>query len=363
MILGSLRLRARQEVREIFAKNPSAIAARRGLATRTALSLFWLLGSGWSAFFYVVFVAALFYIRPIVASVLPDNFVSREIIGLWSMRELHDANDIMIATQATLVALVFPVGISLVTFLSGQRSRASAETILGAYRAESGAFRIAASSFILLLTLIFTMFVRELYGEYSVGVYAINTAIHMLWLFVNVLGAIFFGHVSLHFATTDRVKYVRQHAIETLLPFDAEDRLFRNLWAGLTVSFKDMTRSPLIQDLVNWLGKLGHFEFRSSMWPLRGDPVVTAVFPRHHRVVDVWMGPIFLAMLIWRFRNRVTSLVTGAEFSKDWVVFSVIEPNGSYVGKIDIFKKTGGLKITALEKLFLSMSIRFRESE
>ena len=209
------------------------MAAGRTTIDNLALRSFGFLGSIWSVLAYLI-LSVLLVLGFGEFEFRAGTIASSGSLSLWnSTPELNDLNNLLTSIQATLVALVFPVEISLVTFLNGQRSAASADAILSAYRAESGAFQIAASSFLLLLILTGTLGVRAVYETHAPSVYGVLTLVHLSWLLANLLGAIYFGAVSVDFATTKRSRLVMRHTVENLLPKDAEHRLLLNVMAAL----------------------------------------------------------------------------------------------------------------------------------
>lgn len=351
--LGSLRHLAAKEVREHRRKNATLVAYRYPMGVRLLRALL----SGKSlisylAAYFLLLLAALGTELLFEQLYISSNLFWANSSAVGSL--LKDATSYLLAAQVTMVGLVFPIAVGLVTLIVQRESSSSSTAEVQIYYEETLAYRIGASSIALVIVLaIQVVWPAQLaIHQFSSGVHnlafkVLLTVVHMGWLTLNLVALSHFLLTSLSFLRPGerglmRKRYAANHSI----PEDIFRRYLDVLHHGAENFF-----SPPFSGSDKNVPRV----FFSSFW---GDGVaeVTVRGSEKKVLVDIWLRP--LRWVLRRWHERAVKAQSGSQ--RPLLVF-VPHFQGSDPEGV-VCRRVAGPPLTHLERKLVAISFRFGRS-
>lgn len=156
-LVGSLRHFVDREVRKHLRTNETLVDRRHRLGTRVLHCCL----RKWAAIVIaVLYLAAILVPLPLgsVSASLP-NWVLGPTSALTDLGDrLRDANGYLLTIQATLIAIVFPIAVALVTVIVQRVHASSTNAHVQIYYSESLALQVGLSSIFLVVILVIQMY-------------------------------------------------------------------------------------------------------------------------------------------------------------------------------------------------------------
>ena len=312
---------------------------------------------------YAVAVGLLLAVEVVVASQYPS------IIPQWTNGSsigplLRDANSYFLGAQVTMVGLLFPIAIALVTLIAQREDASSTISDVQVYYGQTLAYRIGASGIALAVVLAVQVlwpaqFAARLLalGTSAQAFKILLTAIHLAWLVINFTALWHFLVTSLSFIRpSERSLMRRQFAAAVSIPRDLSDRIAWALYTNagsslLPESRHDAGSNPKPSVLFgSTLGDWGEIE--------------VVVQPRSKKVLsDVWMSPVgWVVRRWWRRCLKQRSDQKNKLFGGPSLVFSArlgrpLPEDGA------ICKRNEGVPLTRFERLIVRHSFRFGKTK
>ena len=248
MFSVGIRAIVRREVRHHCATNPELKSIRRNLILRIIYYFFRDRGILWFSFIYIATSSALLAASiPLseyftIFSGLNDGFVSGFLFSFNASVVLQavDAsisfNKVLLTVQATLLAVVLPVAIALVSLAQSQEDQVYSKVMVRSYFLESGAYELGRSSIVLVLGLMVIVLLPFESSAYESEIYSCKnclggvliTIFNSIWLSINVILLWHFLRTSLDFARPEiRTEFVQRFQANFSMPIWLENELTR----------------------------------------------------------------------------------------------------------------------------------------
>ncbi len=236
-MFGSLRRKARSKVKHHISTNPELRALQPGFFGRIENKLFKGRGLFYFISIYFIFASILallyFFLQIFYPELVECYFISLKYNESISV----GINKVFLAVQATLIGIIFPIVVALVTLLLQQRGTFSSSRV-DVYYIESRAFEVAASSIGLIIVLIITLLVQqsqlvlESYGissDVATMLLKVSFIPNGVWFLLNVLALWQFLVVSFTFIRPIGQRHIlRRHVVRESFPRGLEDSLARH---------------------------------------------------------------------------------------------------------------------------------------
>jgi hypothetical protein len=352
---GSLRSRANAEVREQLRTNDALQRNRYSLGVR--LLARWLGGHsiGWFLLRYGIIAIAIVALEIAVAryapTFLPDWAAPRD--SLWGF--IKDADSYFLATQVTLIGLIFPIAVGMVTLIIQRQQASNTTAHIQIYYSESLAYGVGASGIGLTIILVVQTIWPLQFVIHRLGLGTSNlifkialVGIHCIWLVLNGAAIWHFLAASLDFVQPERRAALRKrYSTRIAIPLSLYDDLMRTFYhnaAGELLPQVSKEEGPLI---FLGYGKIldGQPEVQRDVWP-------------SSRLSDVWMRPLSVALSLWWRRTVKRDLHKMRGPQRVSVAFERSILADAH-GTVTLARRRGGAPFTAFERWLIRGSFRY----
>lgn len=366
-MFGSLRTKARREVRRHVSANPALRSFQRGIFGRIADLVFKDRGPVWFIGLYlaavVVIVSTDFLLHVQFPGLTQNTFPNVEHVGSTT----DEINRVFLAVQAALIGVIFPIAIALVALLLQQRGQTFSSSRINIYYRESRAFEIGGSSIMLIVMLVAQQFwpVSALSGMLfqtpnTIFARMALAVTHGFWLSLNALAIWRFLVVSFTFISPSGQQIIlRRFVARESVPRDLEDQLARNYLAnpeffGLLPQTKEpsglLNGRPSVQfgGIGSDVGVVEVEEHQNGTYVLRD-----VRFGLIKWVVSRWLNRTMQTWNTSKQQNRLhaPTLVFPREIGR------------RSFGSVCLCRRAGGSDLTSLEKKVIKHGFVFREVE
>lgn len=371
--LLSLRRQARQEVRAHIASNPEIGIYRNRLHTRLVVRLFRGRSATWFIGIYILLLSSVIAVSGSIADYVTalNGDVTRPyfLFGPSNVPTIIDAsvdlNRILLAVQATLLAVILPVAIALVTLANNQRSASINNAFSRAYFIESGCYELGRSSVVMLTGSIFILFWPFSQPLQDEGIATCSgcvfgtlmTFVHALWLSLNVIGLWHFLRTSLDFVRPEGQRnFIRRFEANSARREWLENELTRLRYSYPSAS------DLLTNDEVGTEEDSAHivyFDRASNV----GAPVVMLQLKNTSVLYDVWFRPLRWVVRRWVSRTKVENNPTSSHtlYAKAILNFP-LGMGRSYSGTQILCRQRNGVELSGFERWVVRHCFRFRRS-
>ena len=350
---GSIRKTAAGDVRRLRAQNPTLRAARAPFWLRllgplvTNRSLFRLLaayGVIWSLL--VLAGLALNFETPRALASLAADLAARETIrGLLSY---------MLGAQATMVGLIFPLALGMVTLIVQRDEGAATNADIQLYYDQSLAYAVGTSGITLAIALVLALPAPEVVildlagrGEVAWSISLAMLAVLGLWLLANLLVTWQFLIISLSFISPSYRAVARRRFVAT--------RAIPRHLAALLSSYRYVQIGEILfPDATNQMP----FVMAGAADGTRGDRAITTRFGRAQQLLDVRLTPLRFAVRYWAWRCRRAKDGPGSD-KYDWMLGLAGPLDRRLRGDVLLCRRKGGVAFGAIERWLIRRSLVF----
>lgn len=361
-LLGSLRERVEEEVRELYRENEVIRRERHGYWHRMVRG--WLVDRTMPAMLAAYFTLAAVVLAAEVVVYrfgpgIPATASADKVADF-----LVDVGSYFLAAQVGILAIV-SVAVAVVTLLSQGEQSATVKSDVRLYYVESFSYELTTSSVALLLVLTVQLFwpaqllLHQLgYGGPNLTPVIVMTGIHTAWFAFNVMLFLQFTTTTLRFVEPGAREQMRKrYAANLVIPQDLRSRLFLAFYIGSPSNLfeaDDLREGPLVT--------FGHGLIAEDERVVE----IERQFSRPHELVDVWLSPLILAISSWRKRTRTSGRrrERGMFNQDEWEgELSLPTSPGQANARHILLERSGGLPLLWWEKWIIKHSIRFRRAD
>jgi hypothetical protein len=280
-------------------------------------------------------------------------------LGPTGVDFLKDAVGFFITAQAGILS-VLAVAIGVVTLLTQKDDGSAVNPDVRLYYEESFSYQIATSSVLLLAVLVlqlfwpFEPFVARATGGKALDHFKLCvTALHALWLVLNLYLFLHFFHTTLRFVQPQaRGRLREQYSASQSIPSDIRERLTTAYYNGLgelLLGEEETKQGPLVT-------------FRFGLIAERGGQVeITRFFKTPLRLVDVWLLPLGFALRSWIKRTRSAAPTPKgndpAHYEGQLAI--LVDFDRVYDDAEDLVMREGAVPLTRIERFLINVSLRF----
>jgi hypothetical protein len=355
-ICGSLRRRVRREVREHLDTNDVLRENRNSPGVRFIAKFLQGRSLAWFLRWYFVFALVLGLAEIAMARYFPTLLPkwSEADERLWGF--LKDAESYLLGTQVTLIGLIFPIAVGLVTLIVQRQQTSNTSAHVQIYYQESFAYGVGASGIALVIVGAIQLFWPVQFLIHRIGWGTPNmlfkmvaVAVHCGWLTINAASIWHFLAVSLDFVHPDgRAALRRRYSARVSIPYHLYDDLMGWFYRNAAETLLPEAREAPGPSLLFGVGNL-----------LEGPVEVTTELPSDCRLTDVWMRPLSVALRLWWRRTVRRGLNTRQRLQRVTLTFApdTVRP---FRGKVDLAQRSGGAPFTGFERLLIRVSFRFK---
>jgi hypothetical protein len=351
-LFRSLRKRLDREEREW--RDQNRIRSELDLSLWHSLML--RLASRFVLFGVILFIAAVAVSLGVI--VTPDSYWVLVVYEKFAIIDRVDHFSALLAAQASLVALVYPIVIAFVALLIGQRS--SAVSLLHIYIHDSCALFAGLSSLLLVAVMCLQFIALNYINDSVLGVWLVVDA---LWFFGNIVLTLYFLGRSFEFLRSERrAEIVRTYAISVAWPVEARLHLGRhffscaigeNLLPGAV--FDGTNKDP---SLMLGMGA-----------PEMGEAVLEKDFGERGKMLsDIRFRPLSIAVWLWE-RKAVKHVAVAPKAEPAWydsatgpVMSFPVDPFDRFEGVCTICRVQNGPKPSATVRWLIARSFVFRRA-
>lgn len=298
-VLGSLRKRVAWELKEHRRTNTALKSARAPFRMRVLQAFLGKRGLLGFLALYALFLIFLIVIELVIAYLCPSlipGWTNAQNIG----PHLKDVTSYFLGAQVTMIGLLFPIAVGLVTLIVQREDASSTSSDVQVYYSQTLAYQVGASgialSIVLATQLLWPMQFavhRFGFGTTSQGIKVVLTSFHLAWLILNFAALWHFLDTSLSFIRPAKRGLMRRcFAANVSIPNDLSARLALYLYTNARASLlqradvgtgdNDPPSILFGSELGEW-GEIEIAEPKSSRKVLR----------------DVWMKPLGWAVRRW----------------------------------------------------------------
>ena len=358
-VIGSLRRKVTQDVKSHLRENRALSRAKAPIRMRFLMYIFANRSLSGFLLLYATFLTFVVLLEishnwhPIIKDAL-----EREVTGIASL--FRGVTGYLLAAQVTTIGLLFPIAVGLITLIVQREDASSTASDIQVYYHESLAFRIGASG--LSLSIILTLhLVWPNHLEFSSLPYDISTeisqilltAIHLLWLTINLAALWHFLTTSLLFVRpSERALMRRRFAAYVSIPQNLTNIMMQTYY--LNASKKFSSRSNGAESIDE-----GQEVFFSRILADHGEAEVTIPDDSDRVLHDVWMRPLCWAANSWISRCNKTAEKSGNSAPRLTLMFTP-EPGRPPAADGAICRRQGGLPLNRLERIAIRYSFRFK---
>ena len=367
---GSLRAKARREVKRHISKNPDLKKFELGTASRIANFFFKNRGPVWFLSLYVLLNAFLIGVTALTDQSLQERYTllpqySFPIRG-DSLSTINEINRVFLAVQATLIGVIFPIAIALVSLLLQQRGQTFSSSRVDIYYRESRAFEIGASSIMLIIVLVAQQYwpVSALYGTFFSTPHTIFAQIALVilgfWLALNALAIWQFMKVSFRFISPGGQKDIlRRFVAQESVPLDLEDQLTRSYLANPEL-FRLLGRNDDPSDVLNKSPSVFFGDLGSDIGVVELEKPQNGTYELH----DVKFS--LIKWVVSRWLNRTMKTWNASKQQNGLRAPALVFPHKigrKSFGSVCLCRRAGGSDLTSLEKKVINHAFVFRKVE
>ncbi len=366
-MLGSLRTKARNEVRRHVSANQALRSFQRGYFGRTADFIFKDRGPVWFIGLYAAIVVVIVSTDFILQLQWPNFSQGSFPRTGYSGPIPNELNRVFLGVQAALIGVIFPIAIALVALLLQQRGQTFSSSRIDIYYRESRAFEIGGSSIMLIIILVAQQFwpvsaISEIlfHTSNTIFVHAALTVIHGFWLSLNALAIWRFMVVSFTFISPSGQQIIlRRFVAHESVPHDLEDQLTRNYLANPEF-FHLLPRTEETSNLLNSRPSVLFGSIGSDIGVVEIEEHRNRTYVLH----DVRFG--LIKWVISKWLNRTMQSWNTSKQKNKLRAPTLVFPHEigrRTVGSICLCRRAGGSDLTSLEKKIISSAFIFREVE
>lgn len=350
--LGSIRKDAWEEVNR-FQRSSRTLKGnrpklwlrllRRFLIERT---YFWFIG------LYVV--VALLAAGMAVAIDLNQLPLAEPLLSSDQLRQtLRDFMAYLLGAQVTIVGLIFPLALGMVTLIVQREEGSSTNSDIQLYYDQSLAYAVGTSGIALATALVASIAeplhpALRLVGQGGAADPAtlLLTIALAAWMLVNFLATWRFLIVSLAFIRLqDRARLRRQFAATSVIPSNLANHIATQRFFAL----RELGQNEDADEGAPTFVEIWHDQSAA--------PAVQRTFSYPHILTDVWRLPLRLALALWRWRSSRAGKDQVEEGSPR--LFVDLSLGAEVENKVVTIRSKGGLPLNFIELALLNASLRF----
>ena len=351
---GSIRKSSAAEVRRLRAQNATLRAARAPLWLRllgplvTNRSLFRLLAAYFTIWSFAVLLGTVLnFETPRSLGPLAEELGKRETI--------RDLLSYMLGAQATMVGLIFPLALGMVTLIVQRDEGAATNADVQLYYDQSLAYAVGTSGITLAIALVVALLAPEaaildLFGRAEV-VWSISLALLMVlgfWLLANLVVTWQFLIISLSFIGPSYRAAVRRRFVAT-----------RVIPRHLSALLSEYAYVQIGEKLLPGAAKPTPFVMAGAAEGTRGDRAIAARFGRTRQLFDVRLMPLRLAVRYWAWRCRRAGEGPGSD-KYDWMLGLAGPLDRTFRGDVLLCRRKGGVALGPIERWLIRRALVFR---
>jgi len=270
---------------------------------------------------------------------------------------LASANDLLLSAQATLIGIVFPLAVGLITILLQREDVSSTESDIKIYYHEGQAYEVGISCIALIMAITIQYFWPMNFIAHQLGYGSAEqphfkmaiTILHAGWFLINCIGLWHFLSVSLDYTKpARRLLYRKRYAANVVVPNELRKHLITNIYMNAVdtiakdLNLTDMKHTKLIS---------GYSTVASE------ETEATIKLQRPSKLVDVRM--LFLKLIIkrWVYRSELSVLGEG---ETNYLTFP-IEIGREFKGTVAVCTSKGSQRLTKLERRLACWAFKFKE--
>ena len=362
---GSVRRLVRNEVRTHLRTNRAYRRVRYNLSHRLFRSFFLIEKFSRYIVLYLIidilFVAVEAFIAKCLAKEFLDFSSSPSAPLVLDKMLLSSVSGYFIATQVGILGIV-ALALALVSLIA-QRENSATDILV--YYHESLAFQIVASSLALLAILVIQLIwpLQMVIHRIDLGMKTLVfefglLALHLVWLIVNLGAIAYFIATTFRFVQQSTRELLRErYTANVVFPRDLTSRLHESIYMNAAYDLSNIGNESAADHPTVTFG----FDY--------GEPFLVELTLRNRASIVLWdvrMNWIRWVARRWSERCRKsppneTAPTTLFANQEPLLWFT---PNFAFPvrGRIDLCKRRGGVRFTAVEKLVLRHAFRFRRA-
>jgi hypothetical protein len=266
---------------------------------------------------------------------------------------LKDIGLYLIATQATIIGVIVPVTITLVSIIMQNTSSNKASSEMRIFFNQSYVRGLATSSICLVIVLVsqilwpFQFFIHELgHGHTGIFFRTLLTIFHLGWFFINVYATWYLIQLALDFLSPAGRDFLRKiYSANIAIPRDIGSGIFAAHYFSLP---RVLERPDKAFGVTVQLSLSKHEEVSVSV-------------KRPSQLHDINVFLLKVAFTLWWWRcQRSSSLLPISNTIKP-VLSIPLFPRYSYLGQVILLSRSGGISLSRFEKYLVRKSIIFSE--
>lgn len=350
---GSIRKTARAEVRRLQAQNSTLRDARNPLWLRilgpltTNRSLFRLL-AGFGLVWSLLVFAGLFLTFDMPAQLAP---LAEDFGRTDTVRNLLSY---MLGAQATMVGLIFPLALGMVTLIVQRDEGAATNADVQLYYDQSLAYAVGTSGITLAIALVIALFgpeatVLDLAGRAAVA-WSISAAVLIIlgiWLLVNMLVTWQFLILSLSFINPKyRAAARRRFVSARVIPRHLAGLLSQHCYLKIDETLSSRGNAPM------------PFIMAGAAEGGRGEREIMTHFRQQRELIDVRLLPLRLGVRLWAWRCRRAKLEISTN-KYDWMLGFAGPLDRRLRGDALLCRRQGGVELNAIERWLIRAALVF----
>jgi hypothetical protein len=358
-VLGSLRKTVEREVAQHRRTNAALVNARPPLRMRVLRAALGERGLLRILVFYALLVFALIYLEIILTSSYPG------LIPSWANGSnldlfLRDIASYFLTAQVTVIGLLFPIAVALVTLIVQREDASSTNSDVQVYYSETLAYRVGASGIALSIVLSVQLLWPAQFVALRLGLGTptglfkiLLTTFHLTWLVANLAALWHFLVTSLSFMRpVERALLRRRFAANVAIPKDLSERLMVALYTNAASTI--LQRQDAVEDEDPSL-------FFGSYLDDWGEVEIASSGAANRVLYDVWMRPLGWAVRRWL--RRCASMPHGEQPDSRPTLVFVPDLRRSLDQPGVICRRRNGTPLSKAEKFVIKQCFRFRKDK
>ena len=316
-----------------------------------------------SLFWYVLAYGALIFygtlIEGLYVTYIPYQFnlIDPALVS-HALDRIDGINDLFLGAQATLIGIVFPVALSLVTFLIQREDANSTYTDIKVFYRESLAYEVGVSCLALIVALAVQaawpadfLLHQAGYGSARSGLLKISmTGFHTIWFVLNCFALWHFLKVCLDFTRPDaRTTYRKLYAANLIIPTEIRDHMTMQTYLGAGDA---IAKEAGYETLENSSIMVGSGMSLGLSW----NEEVVRTISTELVLVDVRFRLLSIVIGHWLKRSETAP----KKDNRNRYIIFPLELGRAVSGKVIICATTGDVSLTQLERLLLRFSFKLR---
>jgi len=310
-------------------------------------------------FLYVIFVVLLLGMEVTITSECPS------LIPTWTNAQkigqlLKEVTGSFLGVQVTILGLLFPVAIALVTLIVQREDATSTNSDVQVYYSQTFAYGIGASGIALAIVLTMQLLWPAQFVIHRLGLGGstqtfkiLLTALHFFWLVINLVSMWHFLKTSLSFIQpSERAHLRRRFSANVVISQEQIKLLTKERYAKLGSSL-------LPKSVPGLKGPSFHFGSDLHDW---GKIEVTTRKASRKYLYDVWVTPLSWVLQRWWKRCEKSTSHDGSRVSVPTLQFA---PNPRYPLPKEgtICRRSHGVPLSRLERFIIKHCFRFKTAQ